>query len=130
MRQTATQSGANTTAFAQAGASTIGLSSQSQRSAKEQTEQVAPTSHWKSTYNGVVEETLANPTTQAQRPLWSLPRQAYSSKRSFFQTENMKSFGTYGHNPRSKLNAEHSAHPIEIKYLICIRKFIYIKQSI
>lgn len=46
---------------------------------------------------------MANPVSVSQRPLWSYPRQAYSSKRSYFQTEFQKSIGTYGHNPRAKL---------------------------
>ena len=64
-------------------------------------------SHWKSTYNGVVEERLSKDRQRSERPLWSLPRQAYSSKRSYFHTEYMKSLGTYGHNPRDKLNHGH-----------------------
>lgn len=57
-------------------------------------------------YTQVVDENLEKPTTVSQRPIWSLPRQAYSSKRSYFHTEYSKSLGTYGHNPRNKLNAE------------------------
>lgn len=33
-----------------------------------------------------------------------MPRQPYSSKRGYFDTEYMKSLGTYGYNPRNKLN--------------------------
>lgn len=59
-------------------------------------------------YKGVNEETLSKQATRAQRPMWSLPRQAYSSQRSYFQTEYMKSIGTYGQNPRDKLNQDHT----------------------
>jgi hypothetical protein len=46
---------------------------------------------------------MAAPVSVSERPIWSYPRQAYSSKRSFFQTEFQMSIGTYGHNPRAKL---------------------------
>lgn len=49
---------------------------------------------------------MAAPVTVSQRPVWSYPRQAYSSKRSYFQTEFQKSIGTHGHNPRAKLPGE------------------------
>lgn len=64
------------------------------------------TSHWKTMYQGTVEQTLSQPAQRSERPQWSLPRQPYSSKRSFFLTENMKSFGQYGYNPREKLNQD------------------------
>ena len=57
-------------------------------------------------YRQGVDESLSKPTTVSQRPIWSLPRQAYSSKRSYFHTEYNKSLGTYGHNPRNKLNGD------------------------
>jgi len=65
-----------------------------------------PTSHWTTNYAQNNETTLSQPAVVSQRPIWSLPRQAYSSKRSFFQTEYSRSLGTYGYNPRDKLNAE------------------------
>jgi hypothetical protein len=65
-----------------------------------------PTTHWKSSYKGTIEESLTQPALKAQRPEWSLPRQAYSSKRSYFYTEAMKSFGTYGSNPLLKMHSE------------------------
>jgi len=58
---------------------------------------------------GVNEQTLQQPAQRAERPIWSLPRQAYSSKRSYFKTEYHNSLGTYGHNPRDKLNEQHTA---------------------
>jgi len=68
----------------------------------------AMTSHWKSTYQGNVEETLSRAPMRSMRPEWSLPRQAYSSQRTFFVTENMRSFGTYGMKPQDRIdpNAE------------------------
>jgi len=35
--------------------------------------------------------------------VWSYPRAAYSSKRSFFETEYHRTLGNHGHNPRNKL---------------------------
>jgi len=64
------------------------------------------TQHWKSTYKAEVEDSLAQPAQRSVRPEWSLPRQAYQSKRSFFYTEAMKSFGTYGDNPLRKLHEQ------------------------
>ena len=64
------------------------------------------TSHWKSNYAKVNDEQFSQPVTKSTRPEWSINRQAYSSKRSYFHTENQKSFGTYGQNPRDKLNGE------------------------
>jgi hypothetical protein len=46
------------------------------------------TVHWKSSYKGVAEETLSRAPMRSNRPEWSLPRQAYSSQRTFFVTEN------------------------------------------
>lgn len=44
--------------------------------------------------------------SQAERPVWSYPRQAYTSKRGYYETEFQKSMGTHGHNPRTKLPGE------------------------
>lgn len=82
-----TSMGAGNT-LGKAGATTIGFN----RSASSATSSVSSsdagkagmTSHWKTTYNGVAEGTLSKPAHRAERPLWSLPRQAYSSKRSYF----------------------------------------------
>ena len=49
---------------------------------------------------------MAAPVTVSERPVWSYPRQAYSSKRGYFQTEFQKSLGVHGHNPRAKLTAD------------------------
>jgi len=68
-------------------------------------------------YKDVVEQTLSQPGQRSERPQWSLPRQAYTSKRSFFVTENMKSFGQYGHNPRDKLNEKHDKMETELHEL-------------
>jgi hypothetical protein len=62
------------------------------------------TVHWKSSYKGVAEETLSRVPMRSNRPEWSLPRQAYSSQRTFFVTENMKSYGRYGDKPQDKIN--------------------------
>jgi hypothetical protein len=64
------------------------------------------TEHWKSTYKNTVESSLAQPAQRSQPPKWSILSQAYSSKRSYFYTEAMKSFGTYGNNPLQKLKGE------------------------
>ena len=49
---------------------------------------------------------MAAPVTVSERPLWSYPRQAYTSKRGYFHTEFQMSLGTHGHNPRNKLPQE------------------------
>lgn len=51
---------------------------------------------------------MAAPVTVSERPVWSYPRQAYTSKRGYFKTESQMSLGVHGHNPRDKLpnNAE------------------------
>ena len=41
------------------------------------------TLNWKTSYNAVAEDTLSRDRTKSERPLWSLPREAYSSKRSY-----------------------------------------------
>lgn len=69
-------------------------------------EKVNLTKFWGSEYKKSIEATTQKQGTPAERPLWSYPRQAYSSKRSNFETENMAQFGTYGHNPRNKLPHE------------------------
>jgi len=45
------------------------------------------TKHWKTNSQHTNETQLASHLTVSERPLWSYPRQAYSSKRSYFQTE-------------------------------------------
>lgn len=52
---------------------------------------------------------MANPVTVSERPVWSYPRQAYTSKRGYFQTEFQKSLGVHGHNPRDKLSGDAEA---------------------
>ena len=64
------------------------------------------TTHWKTNSQSTNEQQLSNPITVSERPVWSYPRQAYSSKRGYFQTEFQKSIGTHGHQPRNKLPAE------------------------
>jgi len=66
------------------------------------------TKHWNSIYFQNNDETLSMDYHKSERPIWSLPRQAYSSKRSLFKTEYSRSLGTYGYNPRDKLNHEHT----------------------
>ena len=64
------------------------------------------TEHWKSSYQGVNQETTSRVPMRSMRPEWSLPRQAYSSQRTFFVTENMRSYGTYGMKPQDKINPD------------------------
>jgi hypothetical protein len=45
------------------------------------------TSHWKTNSQMTNENRLTNPVTVSERPVWSYPRQAYSSKRGYYQTE-------------------------------------------
>ena len=61
------------------------------------------TKHWQSNYMNTNETQMKAPITISERPLWSYPRQAYTSKRGYFHTENQMSIGTFGHNPRNKL---------------------------
>ena len=69
------------------------------------------TAHWQSQYKKGVEDEQANPTNPSSRPVWSYPRAAYSSKRSFFNTEYSRTLGTYGSKPRDSLPAHAEAHP-------------------
>ena len=64
------------------------------------------TTHWKTNSQATNESQMAAPMTVSERPLWSYNRQAYSSKRGYFQTEFQMSMGTHGHNPRDKLPGE------------------------
>lgn len=64
------------------------------------------TSHWKTNSQMTNESQMAAPVTVSERPLWSYNRQAYTSKRGYFETEFQKSIGTHGHNPRAKLNGD------------------------
>ena len=61
------------------------------------------TKHWKTNSQQTNESQLAAHATVSERPVWSYNRQAYSSKRSYFQTEFQMSIGVHGHNPRNKL---------------------------
>lgn len=65
------------------------------------------TSHWQSQYKNAVETTAANDKNPSERPVWSYPRAAYSSKRSFHETEYSRTLGAYGHNPRNVLGEHH-----------------------
>lgn len=42
------------------------------------------TKHWKTNLQHANETQMSQPVSVSQRPVWSYPRQAYSSKRSFF----------------------------------------------
>jgi hypothetical protein len=70
------------------------------------------TSHWKTNYGSVNHEVETSDKNRSERPLWSFPRQAYVSNRCYFKTEYMNKLGTYGDNPRKKLN--HESDKIEI----------------
>jgi hypothetical protein len=67
---------------------------------------VTAAAFWKSQYNAVAENTLSRPMIKSNRPEWSLPRHAYTSQRTFFVTENMRSYGTYGSKPIEKINKD------------------------
>lgn len=101
-------------ALSQAGKSAVGFN---QTSSNMSQASKTMTSHWKTSYQGVNEITTTQQASRAQRPEWSLPRQAYTSKRSYFQTEYMKSLGTYGQNPREKLNQDHDKMSTELHEL-------------
>jgi hypothetical protein len=75
------------------------------------------TQHWKSVYAHNNDETLSKNATRSERPVWSLNRQAYSSKRSFFESEYSRSLGIYGYNPRDKLNSESTKLPCDVDQL-------------
>ena len=64
------------------------------------------TSHWKTNSQMTNDNQMASHLTISERPLWSYPRQAYTSKRGYYQTEFQKSIGTHGHVPRNKLTQE------------------------
>ena len=72
MRRTFQVGGTQSSTLLKAGSTTVGFNNS--ETPKSANEGVNPTSHWKSTYSGVVEESLAQPATRAQRPMWSLPR--------------------------------------------------------
>ena len=60
-----------------AGATSMGFQKRSQSSMNStcsNENKLGMTSHWKTTYQGVVEESLATPASRAERPLWTLPR--------------------------------------------------------
>lgn len=75
------------------------------------------TQHWKSIYNQSNDVTLSQAPNRSKRPEWSLNRQAYSSKRSFFESEYARSLGIYGHNPRDKLNANSTEQAVSVDAL-------------
>ena len=66
--------------------------------------------HWQSQSHRSTDEVMALPTNPSTRPIWSYPRAAYSSKRSFHHTEYTRTMGTYGHEPRAMLGAEAEKH--------------------
>jgi len=68
-------------------------------------------------YRTEVEASLQLKGTRSERPVWSLPREAYTSKRSYFKTEYGNSIGTYGQNPRDKLPSDSTKQSNEIHEL-------------
>lgn len=62
--------------------------------------------HWGSVYKNEVEQNSKLAPIKSERPIWSLPREAYSSKRSYFKSEYQNSLGTFGHNPRDELPSD------------------------
>ncbi len=77
---------------------------------------VQPAAFWKSTYKHNVNDALSRPMHRANRPEWSLPRQAYTSQRTFFVTENMKSFGTYGSKPIRSIRKRSTRTHVSISF--------------
>jgi hypothetical protein len=65
------------------GAASLTLTSAGDKVSKN----VAPTSHWKSTYKEIVKTVENGEWNQSSRPTWSINRQAYSSGRGTYRTE-------------------------------------------
>lgn len=64
------------------------------------------TTHWKTNYQNTNEEgTMKDGGKRAERPLWSYPRNAYTSSRGNYTSEYKEAMGTYGHNPMAKIDA-------------------------
>lgn len=61
--------------------------------------------HWGSVYKNEVLSNTEKGRIKSNRPLWSLPREAYTSKRGGFETEATSQYGKQGSNPRDKLPA-------------------------
>lgn len=59
--------------------------------------------HWNTTYKAEVQTALEKEANKSRPPMWSLPREAYTSSRSYFKSEYNNSFGPMGSNPRDKL---------------------------
>ena len=64
---------------------------------------VEPTSHWLSTYKGVVDDVTSKDRMISRRPLWSINRQAYTSSRGNYVSEFADAFGKHGDQPRTIL---------------------------
>jgi len=60
-------------------------------------------SHWTTTYKQEVLTAADKEHSKSRPPMWSLPREAYTSNRTNFASEYNLSYGPYGHNPRSEL---------------------------
>ena len=54
---------------------------------------------YKTSYKQQQEQATSTYTNQAQRPLWSYPKAAYTSQLGFFNTEAHGTMGKYGSNP-------------------------------
>ena len=67
------------------------------------------TEHWKTNYEQKNTEVKEIPKNQSFKPEWSTRRRAYSSSRGYWHTEYAQSLGTYGHDPRNKLNSNTEA---------------------
>ena len=59
--------------------------------------------HWESVNKSEIQANLKHEPIKSTRPVWSLPREAYTSKRAYHETEYSNSLGKYGHNPRNVL---------------------------
>jgi hypothetical protein len=75
------------------------------------------TQHWQSVYSAANDNTLSQDPNRSYRPLWSINRQAYSSKRCLFETENQRALGHYGQNPRAKLPHDSTKQAVNVDEL-------------
>lgn len=60
-------------------------------------------SHWNTTYKAEVQSTVDKEAIKSRPPMWSLPREAYTSGRSHFASEYNLTYGPNGSNPRDEL---------------------------
>ena len=80
----------------------------------EQAVKSGSSSHWATTYRAEVESTLNKESQKSRPPMWSLPREAYTSGRSHFASEYNLNYGPNGSNPRDELphDASKQSHAV------------------